>query len=59
MGPRDDLGLKKFLRYDRIEVLKMDCAGCEYALAQDILLEDPNFLHSVDQLGIAIDVSQQ
>ena len=59
MGPRDDLGLKKFLRYDRIDVLKMDCAGCESALAQDILLEDPNFLHSVDQLAIAIDVSQQ
>ena len=52
-------GLKKFLGHNRINVLKMDCEGCEYALAQDILLEDPEFLHSVDQLAIEIHVSQQ
>ena len=52
-------GLKKFLGHDRIDVLKMDCEGCEYALAQDILLEDPGFLHAVDQLAIEIHVSRQ
>ena len=52
-------GLKKFLRHDRIDVLKMDCEGCEYALAQDILLEDPGFLRKVDQLAIEIHVSRK
>ena len=52
-------GLKKFLGHERINVLKMDCEGCEYALAQDILREDPTFLHSVDQLAIEIHVSQK
>ena len=61
-GARWDLvttvpGLKKFLRHDRIDVLKTDCEGCEYALAQDILLEDPGFLRKVDQLAIEIHVS--
>ena len=41
--------LKRFLQLDRIHILKMDCEGCEYALARDILLEEPNFFHSVDQ----------
>ena len=37
----------------------MDCEGCEYALAQDILLEDPDFLRTVDQLAIEIHVSRK
>ena len=41
--------VKRFLQLDRINVLKMDCEGCEYALARDILMEDPSFLHKVDQ----------
>lgn len=52
-------GLKKLFRHDHINVLKMDCEGCEYALGQDILHEDPDFLFSVDQLAIEIHVSQK
>lgn len=32
--------------------LKMDCEGCEYQLAQDIVRDNPHFLHSVLQLNI-------
>ena len=41
--------LKRFLQLDRIPILKMDCEGCEYAIARDVLLEEPLFFHSVDQ----------
>ena len=52
-------GLKKFLGHDKIDILKMDCEGCEYALAEDILREDPTFLRQVDQLAIELHVSQK
>lgn len=31
----------KWVGWDHLDVLKMDCEGCEYALARDILKEDP------------------
>lgn len=34
--------------------LKMDCEGCEYSLAEDILRDDPNFFLAVLQLNIEI-----
>lgn len=52
-------GLKRFLRDEHITVLKMDCEGCEYALAEDILLEEPDFFHGVDQFAIELHVSQK
>lgn len=33
-------------------VLKMDCEGCEYSLADDILQHDPDFFTHVNQLNI-------
>jgi hypothetical protein len=30
----------------------MDCEGCEYSLAGDVLAEDPTFFSRVDQLAI-------
>ena len=41
--------LKQFLQLDQIPILKMACKGCEYAIARDVLLEEPLFFHSVDQ----------
>ena len=35
-------------------VLKMDCEGCEYALARDILQDDPSFFHYILQFSIEI-----
>eukprot|EP00548_Thalassiothrix_antarctica_P017643 CAMPEP_0194190094 /NCGR_PEP_ID=MMETSP0154-20130528/61742_1 /TAXON_ID=1049557 /ORGANISM="Thalassiothrix antarctica, Strain L6-D1" /LENGTH=397 /DNA_ID=CAMNT_0038911801 /DNA_START=21 /DNA_END=1214 /DNA_ORIENTATION=- len=44
--------IMKLLRLEKIHVLKIDCEGCEHALARDIIAEDPNFLHKVDQLSL-------
>lgn len=31
---------------------QMDCEGCEYALARDVLAEDPAFFHHVSQFAV-------
>ncbi len=36
--------------------LKMDCEGCEYSLAHDILRDDPFFFHNVLQFNIEIHI---
>lgn len=46
--------LRTWLRHDRIAVLKMDCEGCEYSLAADVLAEDPAFFTRVDQFAIEV-----
>lgn len=51
--------LRKFLNLSHINFLKMDCEGCEYSLARDILTEDPDFLHHVDQLSLEVHVSKE
>jgi len=43
--------LNKFLNLDKIPILKMDREGCEFAVTRDVLLEEPNFFHSVDQFA--------
>lgn len=48
---------KRFLQIDHLNVLKFDCEGCEYALARDILLEDPDFLSHIDQVAGEFHVS--
>ena len=42
----------------KLHVLKMDCEGCEYALARDIQKYDPLFLNKVEQLAIEVHVSR-
>ncbi len=44
--------LRSFLGIEKIDVLKIDCEGCEISLARDILREDPDFLKRVDQISI-------
>jgi len=41
--------LKEALKIDRLSVLKMDCEGCEYALYNVTMNEDPSFFKTVDQ----------
>jgi hypothetical protein len=51
--------LQKFLGHAHLAVLKMDCEGCEYSLARDILSIDPTFLHNVDQFAVEIHYSKK
>jgi len=50
--------ITKMMGWDHLDVLKMDCEGCEYALARDILNDDPDFLNRVDQVAFEFHVSQ-
>ncbi|KAJ3045034.1 Methyltransferase-like protein 24 [Rhizophlyctis rosea] len=50
--------LKKFLKHDHVNILKVDCEGCEYSIARDVSNEDPDFFSSVDQLAIEVHVSK-
>ncbi|KAJ3417410.1 hypothetical protein HDV05_004875 [Chytridiales sp. JEL 0842] len=49
--------LLRFLKWNRLQVLKMDCEGCEYSLARDVAREDPSFFDKVDQLAIEFHTS--
>jgi hypothetical protein len=52
--------VNQLLRLKRgVNFLKMDCEGCEYALARDVVREDPGFFNKVDQLAIEIHVSKR
>lgn len=50
--------LRYWLKLEHVNIIKMDCEGCEFALARDILREDPTFLYNVDQLSIETHVSK-
>lgn len=49
--------LRKMFGHQRIAALKMDCEGCEYSIAKDILENDPDFFNFVDQFTIEIHVT--
>jgi len=44
--------LREFLDWDTVDVVKIDCEGCEVAMARDILVDDPAFLDKVGQISI-------
>ncbi|KXS19230.1 hypothetical protein M427DRAFT_472148 [Gonapodya prolifera JEL478] len=50
--------IQKFFKHDQIDVLKMDCEGCEYALARDVAEHNPSFFHNVRQFTIEIHISK-
>ena len=50
--------LRYFLGLEHIDLVKLDCEGCEVALARDILREDPTYLHHVDQMSIETHVTK-
>ena len=50
--------LAKALSIEKLQVLKMDCEGCEYGLAEDILKHDERFFHKVDQFAIEVHTSK-
>lgn len=51
--------LKKTLGVPHLNVLKMDCEGCEYALARDIIKDDPTFFDHVDQFAVEIHLAKE
>jgi hypothetical protein len=52
-------GLRRFLGHRQLSALKIDCEGCEYAIAEDVLREDPHFFRHVDQVAIEIHLSRK
>ena len=48
----------RIMKVDKINILKIDCEGCEHALSRDILLEDPTFLKKVDQISYETHVNK-
>jgi hypothetical protein len=50
--------LRYWLGVEHINIIKLDCEGCEFALARDILREDPDFLSHVDQISIETHVTR-
>merc|ERR1712183_234640 len=51
--------LKKTLGVQHLNILKMDCEGCEYALAKDIVKDDPTFFDHVDQFAVEIHLAKE
>jgi hypothetical protein len=45
-------GLRRLLGWNYLDIVKIDCEGCELALARDVLAEDPTFLDRVGQISI-------
>lgn len=50
--------LSQLMGLEEVTVLKMDCEGCEYAIARDVAKIDPSFFHRVKQFSVEIHVSK-
>jgi len=51
--------LRKALGLGHFNILKMDCEGCEYALARDIVRDDPSFFEHVDQFVVEVHLARE
>ena len=51
--------LQKCFGHTRIDILKMDCEGCEYSLARDIEEENLQFFENVNQFAVEVHVSKR
>lgn len=52
--------LMQFLGHKSVSVLKMDCGGCEYAIARDLFEDgDPRFFSKVGQFAFEAHVSRE
>jgi len=49
--------MMEFMGYKKLTVLKMDCEGCEYAIAKFLEEEDMDFLSKVDQFSLELHVT--
>ena len=45
-------------KLETVDILKIDCEGCEVAMERDIIREDPRFLFHVDQISIKTHVTK-
>lgn len=50
--------LRQFLKHEKIDALKMDCEGCEYAVSRDVARHDPRFFKHVQQFTFEAHVSR-
>lgn len=50
--------LPMLYNHQHIAVLKLDCEGCEYALARDMAIHNPSFLARVDQFVVEVHLAK-
>lgn len=46
------------LKLDHVDVVKMDCEGCEYGLARDVVTEAPDLFKRIHQFSFEIHVNK-
>lgn len=50
--------LMKAFRHEYVDILKMDCEGCEFSVARDVAIDDPRFFKNVGQFTLEVHISR-